>query len=194
MGAGWEVGARVGRGRSEHESDVERVSLHHPAAERTFILAPVHRCGRPDAGHCKVVQTVLRHVRRDIANEFVDWFNEVDATYRSEFRGLSQAHFGQFDAKLEQRIGQLDAKLEQRVGELHAKIDRHVGELRTRIDQRIAEVKGELRTEMQAGFGALAKDLERQRADLLRWMFLYWAGSVVTTAGLVLTVALLLRG
>lgn len=107
----------------------------------------------------------------EIANEFVDWFNQVDATYRSEFRDLFQTNFAQFDAKLEQRVGELHAKL----------------------DQRIAEVKGELRAEMHAGFGALGRDLERQRADLMRWMFIYWAGSVVTTVVLVLTVVVILR-
>ena len=54
-------------------------------------------------------------------------------------------------------------------------------------------MKGELRAEMNAGFGALGRDLERQRADLMRWMFIYWAGSVVTTVGLVLTVVVMLR-
>ena len=46
---------------------------------------------------------------------------------------------------------------------------------------------------MHAGFGAFGRDLERQRADRMRWMFIYWAGSVVTAVGLVLTVVVILR-
>jgi len=44
-------------------------------------------------------------------------------------------------------------------------------------------VKGELRAEIAA-----------VRADLIKWMFILWAGNVVTTAGLVLgTISLLKR-
>ena len=37
-----------------------------------------------------------------------------------------------------------------------------------------ATIRGELRTEMAA-----------MRADLLRWMFIYWTGTVVTLGGLI---------
>ena len=73
-----------------------------------------------------------------IADELVDWFNKVDAAYRSEFRELFDVHFGRFDAKLEQRI---------------------------------AEVKGELRGDMQ-----------RMEVRLIRWMFLFWVGTIGTMA------------
>ena len=48
----------------------------------------------------------------DITNELVEWFNTVDATYRTDLRELNELNFGRFDARLEQRIAQLDAKLE----------------------------------------------------------------------------------
>ena len=51
-----------------------------------------------------------------VATELVDWFNSVDATYRSDLRELNELNFARFDAKLEHRVAQLDAKLEQRLG------------------------------------------------------------------------------
>ena len=35
-----------------------------------------------------------------VANELVDWFNQVDATYRSDLRELNELNFARFDAKL----------------------------------------------------------------------------------------------
>jgi hypothetical protein len=35
----------------------------------------------------------------DITNELVDWFNKVDATYRSDLRELNEVNFARFDAK-----------------------------------------------------------------------------------------------
>ena len=86
-----------------------------------------------------------------VANELVEWFNAVDATYRAELRELNELNFARFDAKLEQRIAEVKAELRQEVASL--------------------------RTEMRGGFGDL-------RADLLKWMFLYWAGTALTVIGL----------
>jgi len=60
----------------------------------------------------------------EIANELVDWFNAVDATYRSDLREVNELNFARFDAKLEQRFAEQDAKIEQRFAEQDAKIDR----------------------------------------------------------------------
>ena len=46
-----------------------------------------------------------------IANELVDWFNAVDATYRSDLRELNERNFARFDAKLEQRTAELRAEI-----------------------------------------------------------------------------------
>ncbi len=73
----------------------------------------------------------------DVTNELVEWFNLVDATYRSDLRELNELNFSRFDAKLEQRVAELEAKIEQRVAWLDAKIERLVAGLRV---------------EMQAGF------------------------------------------
>ena len=51
----------------------------------------------------------------DVANELVDWFNMVDATYRSDLRELNELNFARFDAKLEQRLVQLETRLTKRL-------------------------------------------------------------------------------
>ena len=47
----------------------------------------------------------------EVANELVDWFNAVDATYRADLRELNELNFARFDAKLEQRLAELSASL-----------------------------------------------------------------------------------
>ena len=74
----------------------------------------------------------------EIANELVEWFNQVDATYRGELRDLNELNFARFDAKLEQRVAEL------------------------------------------------RRELADQRADLIKWMFIFWVGTVVPLAGLIL--------
>src|SRR5947207_13357808 len=79
----------------------------------------------------------------ELTNELVDWFNQVDATYRGELRELNELNFARFDAKLEQRAAELDAKLEQRTAELDAKIEQRTAQLDAKLEQRIAEGKAE---------------------------------------------------
>ena len=44
----------------------------------------------------------------------MEWFNQVDATYRADLRELNELNFARFDTKVEQRFAEADAKLEQR--------------------------------------------------------------------------------
>jgi hypothetical protein len=36
----------------------------------------------------------------DLANEIVEWFNQVDLTYRTELRDLNDMNFARLEAKL----------------------------------------------------------------------------------------------
>jgi hypothetical protein len=96
----------------------------------------------------------------DVANELVEWFNSVDATYRSDLRELNEMNFVRFDAKLEQRTAQLDAKIDQRIAEVKAELRQEIAGLRTEMREGFASIRGEMRVSAQ-----------ELKADLLKWMF-----------------------
>jgi hypothetical protein len=60
----------------------------------------------------------------DVTNELVEWFNAVDATYRTDLRELNELNFARFDAKLDAKLAglktelNLDAKLAELKSEL----------------------------------------------------------------------------
>ena len=54
----------------------------------------------------------------DVANELVNWFNDVDATYRADLRELNELNFARFDAKLDQRIAEIRRDLSELKSEL----------------------------------------------------------------------------
>jgi hypothetical protein len=112
-----------------------------------------------------------------LANELVEWFNQVDATYRSDLRELNELNFARFDAKVEQRFAQFDAKVEQRLAQFDAKfvqVDARFSQLGATLERRIAE----LRAEIKIGLHSL-------ETKLIRWMFLFWIGQAATTVGMV---------
>jgi ABC-type phosphate transport system auxiliary subunit len=121
----------------------------------------------------------------DVANELVEWFNQVDATYRGDLRELNELNFARFDAKLEQRVVQLEAKVDQRMTQLDAKIDQRTAELDAKIDQRTAALDTKIdrrAAELDTKIEQLRTAMAGMKSDLLRWMFLFWA---TTLAGLV---------
>ena len=62
-----------------------------------------------------------------VANELVDWFNQVDLTYRTELRELNELNFARFDAKVGERLAELRSDLRT---ELHAELAKLRSELR----------------------------------------------------------------
>ena len=59
----------------------------------------------------------------DVANELVEWFNGVDTAYRQEFRDLFEAHFGRFEARLQQGLADLRTELKVDIARLDAKVE-----------------------------------------------------------------------
>ena len=91
-----------------------------------------------------------------VANELVDWFNNVNASYKSDLRELNELNFARFDAKLEKRIAETNGRMDKGFAECNARMDK--------------------------GFADIRVEFSGLRAELLKWMFLFW----VTSLGAVL--------
>ena len=103
----------------------------------------------------------------DVANELVDWFNMVDATYRSDLRELNELNYARFDAKLEQRIAELKAEFNSRITELRA--------------------------EMRLGFKNADVKLEQLETRLTKRMFGFWVAQTATNLAFLFGVLKLLH-
>jgi hypothetical protein len=105
----------------------------------------------------------------EIANDLVEWFNQVDLTYRHELREQNDLNWGRVEA----RMGELEARLRAEFQQSLAEFRHELGALRAGMQQ---EMTG-LRSDLEVG-------LERLRSDLLKWMFLFWTGTALTVIGL----------
>jgi hypothetical protein len=47
----------------------------------------------------------------DVANELVEWFNQVDATYRVDLRELNELNFARFEATVSSKLADLRSDL-----------------------------------------------------------------------------------
>jgi len=105
----------------------------------------------------------------EIARELVDWFNQVDATYRSDLRELNELNFQRFDARMEQRIVASERKLEARMAALERKLEARMAAFEATMERRMS---------------SLETTLERRFGEQTRWMFAAWAALLIPIIGL----------
>jgi len=123
----------------------------------------------------------------EVAAELVDWFNNVDATYRANLRELNDLNFARFDAKLEQRVTALDSKLEQRLAALGSKLEQGLAVFESKFEQKLAVLESKLEQRLTESVSQLRNELSDKIGDtkssLLRWMFGFWVGTALVILG-----------
>ena len=95
----------------------------------------------------------------EIANELVNWFNAVDATYQGQHKEVNDLNW----ARIEARFDAFDA----RMNALEARMKADIGALELRVDAK----------------------LSRLRSELILWMFGFWTTTVITLVGLMLALS-----
>ena len=88
----------------------------------------------------KLSKAFYERLGDDIANELVDWFNQVDATYRADLGDLNEQNFRRFDARLRERFAEFEirfAEFAQRLTAFELKIETRMARLETTLEQRI---------------------------------------------------------
>jgi len=91
----------------------------------------------------------------EIANELVDWFNDVDAAYRGELRELNEVNYARFETKLDQKVTEMKAAFQDALTELRTKD--------------LTDIRLELRD---------------REARLVRWMLAFWLTTIGTMIAL----------
>lgn len=100
-----------------------------------------------------------------ITNELVEWFNQVDASYRGDLREINDLNYARFSAEMGQRFAEQDSRIEKRFAEF----EKRFAEFEVRIERR---------------FGELEVRVERAFRDQTRFLYLALTTQVALIAGL----------
>lgn len=102
----------------------------------------------------------------------VNWFNEVDLTYRTELRELNELNFARFDAKVGERLAEQRSNIE---ATLRSEMDARFAALRSDIDARFARV--------DQRFEAVLDQVRDSKTSMIKWMFGFWVGTALIILG-----------
>ncbi len=73
----------------------------------------------------------------------------------------------------------VEEKFERRLAE-------EIAKLRVQVTDEIAKLRVELHNAIVVGDAALRVEMARMRADVIRWMFIFWLGQLATMIGIAL--------
>ena len=90
--------------------------------------------------------------------ELVEYLNTIDTTYRASLERLNDVNW----SRVESRIAQVEARMDLRYAQVEARLDQLETRVDDRLDRRLADLK----------------------AELLKWMFLFWLGTIGTVVTL----------
>ena len=95
--------------------------------------------GPPMPVTAKLSKSFYEAFGETVAAELVDWFNQVDDTYRADLRELNDLNFQRFDAKMGERLAEFETKMERRFAMVETKMDHRFADVETKMDQRFAD-------------------------------------------------------
>jgi len=95
----------------------------------------------------------------EIANELVEWFNAVDATYQGQLKNLNELNLERIDSRF-------DA-----------------------FDSRFDAFETKMTARMDAFESRLEARFEKFRSEMLLWMFAFWSATVIPLIGVMLAVS-----
>lgn len=99
----------------------------------------------------------------------MDWFNAVDIEYQRQYREANDLNWERFRAVYRADIAEFRGEVQASLAEIRKDMDVALAEIRKDLDVGLAGIRAEMAT---------------MRADMMKWMFVYWSGSMITIGGL----------
>ena len=118
----------------------------------------------------KLSQAFYDRLGHQVADEMVEWFNQVDLSYRHDLRELNELNFARFDAKMEQRLADFRADLSERMSQLATSLNERMSQLEVRLGEQMAQLEVRLNERMSQ----LEVRFERRLGEQSRWLVGIW--------------------
>ena len=119
----------------------------------------------------RLLQRLNESLGDEATNDLFAWWEEAATVNRVAVREVADLYYARFDARLEQGLAEVRSDMNKGFAKVYAEMDKGLAEVRS---------------ELAKGSAQLRSEMANQRADLLKWMFLFWVGTMVPLAGLMI--------
>lgn len=129
----------------------------------------------------------------EATNDLFSWWEEAATVNRTAVREVADQYFARFEAHLEKGLAEVRAEMQGGLAAVRSEMQVGLAEVRAEMQGGLAVVRSEMQVGLAAGRSEIVKGLAEvraemagQRADLIKWMFIFWAGTVIPLAGLLI--------
>jgi len=133
----------------------------------------------------RLLQKLKETWGEEVTQDLVTWVNEAQTVNQAQLREQADSYFGRFRTLLDERIAlseiKFEAKLNERIGVSEARLEAKLDERINGVRLEIARLEGR----MDAGMTGLRAEVASQMRDQMKWMFVFWIGTLVPLAGLI---------
>ena len=115
----------------------------------------------------RLLQRLHESLGDEATNDLFAWWEEAATVNRAAVREVADLYYARFEARLEKGLAEVRSEM---------------AVAQSDMDKGFAKV----RSEMTTGLAQMRSEMANQRADLIKWMFVFWAGTVLPLAGLLI--------
>ncbi|MFQ6046901.1 MAG: hypothetical protein ACE5PT_11185 [Gemmatimonadales bacterium] len=152
----------------------------------------------------RLLQKLKETWGEEVTQDLVAWVNEGRTVNRAELRDLADLYYARFGDRLEERIALSEARFEAKLTDLEGRMNARFADLEGRMNAGFADLEGrmnagfadlegrvnagfaDLEGRVNTGLAALRAEIASQMRDQMKWMFIFWIGTLVPLAGLML--------
>jgi hypothetical protein len=88
------------------------------------------------------------------------------------------------EEKYEHRLGEEVGAISVTIAETEKRLDNRITEEIGKVNERLTEEIGKVNERITKEIAGVKTDLANTRADLIKWMFIFWMGQVIALVGI----------
>ncbi|MFQ5706117.1 MAG: LA_3696 family protein [bacterium] len=127
------------------------------------------------------ILTVGKPLREKLGDEAVDSLVDlINQSQENQKNDILEFVEEKFERRLSEEIGGLENRLTLRISAM----DNRISEMDNSLSARIANVDNRLSAKIAAVDNRLSTKISETKADLIKWMFIFWVGQVGVILGI----------
>jgi len=119
----------------------------------------------------------------------ITWLDQATARDLAQLREVAELYYARFDAQLERRLAEFKGELRREMLGGQAALQQEMLEGQGAFRQEMLDRLAVFRQEVEQGLAAVRVEMAAQRSELIKWMFIFWAGTILPLGGLILSIA-----
>ncbi len=126
-----------------------------------------------------VTESVKEKLGPKATTDLFDFFNSMIQKNRQEI-DKEQAHeHEKIELRFERKLSEVEARLLKEIAATKNELKLDIANLRSELKSHIEA----LRMEFKSDNDKIRIEAEKNKSDLIKWMFLFWIGTVITLLG-----------